>query len=352
MKQLRNTIIRAGLETLYFSGAHRLLRPIFAGVGAIFMLHHVRPRRNNAFQPNHHLEITPSFLRATLAHVRSRGIDIVTADEMQRRLIEHDFARRFACFTFDDGYRDNRDFALPVMRDFDAPLTVYAASDFAEGTGRLWWVALERIVTAADRIDAEIGGTAIHLDTASIEAKQAAFTRVHDALRGLPDDRDVARAISSLCAYHGIDEAAISGELCMSWDELKRFADDPLVTIGAHTISHCNLAKRSESQALQEMTGSRTRIEAALQRPAVHLAYPYGDRSAAGPREFAMALAAGFKTAVTTRPGMVFAENAEHPTALPRISLNGNYQTNRILPVLTSGAATAMWNAFRRVDVA
>ena len=159
MKQLRNTIIRAGLETLYFSGAHRLLRPIFAGVGAIFMLHHVRPRRNNAFQPNHHLEITPSFLRATLAHVRSRGIDIVTADEMQRRLIEHDFARRFACFTFDDGYRDNRDFALPVMRDFDAPLTVYAASDFAEGTGRLWWVALERIVTAADRIDAEIGGT-------------------------------------------------------------------------------------------------------------------------------------------------------------------------------------------------
>jgi peptidoglycan/xylan/chitin deacetylase (PgdA/CDA1 family) len=46
------------------------------------------------------------------------------------------FARRFACFTFDDGYRDNRDYALPVMREFDAPLTVYVASDFAEGTGR------------------------------------------------------------------------------------------------------------------------------------------------------------------------------------------------------------------------
>ena len=43
MKLLRNTVIRAGLEALYFSGAHYLLRPIFAGVGAIFMLHHVRP---------------------------------------------------------------------------------------------------------------------------------------------------------------------------------------------------------------------------------------------------------------------------------------------------------------------
>ena len=70
MSQLRSSIFRAGLEALYFSGAHHLLRPLFAGVGTIFMLHHVRPMRTEAFQPNGHLEITPEFLRATLAHVR------------------------------------------------------------------------------------------------------------------------------------------------------------------------------------------------------------------------------------------------------------------------------------------
>jgi peptidoglycan/xylan/chitin deacetylase (PgdA/CDA1 family) len=350
MKQLRNTVIRTGLEVLYFSGAHHLLRPIFAGVGAVFMLHHVRPRRNVPFQPNHHLEVTPEFLRMTLAHVRARGIDIVTADEMHRRLTERDFSRRFACFTFDDGYRDNRDFALPVMREYDAPLTVYAASDFAEGTGRLWWVALERVIAAADRIDAAVGGTDVSIDTGTADGKRAAFARIHDLLRGLPDDREVAREMSGLCARHGVDEAAICSELCLCWDELKSFADDPLVTIGAHTITHCNLAKRSEADAQREITESCARIEAALQRPVVHLAYPYGDRSAAGPREFVLAAAAGFRTAVTTRPGMIFPENAAHPTALPRISLNGNYQNARILPVLTSGAATAMWNGFRRVN--
>src|SRR5437899_11490665 len=117
MKQFRNTVIRAGLGALYFSGAHYLLRPIFSGVGAIFMLHHVRPRRDGEFRPNRHLEVAPEFLRATLVHLRSRDIDIVTMDESHRRLNERDFSRRFACFTFDDGYPDNRAFALPVMRE-------------------------------------------------------------------------------------------------------------------------------------------------------------------------------------------------------------------------------------------
>ena len=49
-------------------------------------------------------------------------------DEAHRRLEEKNFARRFACFTLDDGYRDNRDHALPVFREFDAPCTVYAVS--------------------------------------------------------------------------------------------------------------------------------------------------------------------------------------------------------------------------------
>src|ERR1700681_4258545 len=132
MKQFRNNVIRAGLGALYFTGAHYLLRPIFSGVGAIFMLHHVRPRRDSEFQPNHHLEITPEFLRATLSHLRAHRIDIVTIDEMYQRLKQRDFSSRFACFTFDDGYRDNRDFALPVMREFDALFTVYVASDFAQ----------------------------------------------------------------------------------------------------------------------------------------------------------------------------------------------------------------------------
>ncbi|MBI5264482.1 MAG: polysaccharide deacetylase family protein [Bradyrhizobium sp.] len=352
MKQLRNNVIRAGLGALYFTGAHHLLRPILSGVGVIFTLHHVRPPRETEFQPNHHLAVAPEFLRAMLAHLRSRDIDIVTMDEVHQRLSERRFSRRFASFTLDDGYRDNRDFALPVLREFDAPLTIYVTSDFAEGTGCLWWVALEAVIAKASAVEVKIGDAPTRLETATANAKQAAFDRIHDWLRNLPGEHDIQREIDALCARHDVDAGRLCREFCMSWDELKSLAEDPLVTIGAHSVTHCNLAKQREEVAAREMSESRARIEKALQRPAQHLAYPYGNRCAAGVREFALARAAGFKTAVTTRPGMIFPENAEHLTALPRVSLNGNYQDTRILPVLTSGAATAMWNGFRRIDAA
>ena len=351
MKHIRHTVIRAGLEALYFSGAHVLLRPILSGVGTIFTLHHVRPARSGDFQPNRHLEVTPDFLRAMLHHLRSHDIDIVSMDEVHHRLTNRAFARRFAAFTFDDGYRDNRDFALPVLRDFAAPLTVFVTNDFAEGTGRLWWVALERTIAKAATIEVTMGGNAVRLDTSTIAGKQAAFDRLHDWMRSL-QEHDLRREIGALCARHGVDEAAICRDLCMPWDELKMFSGDPLVAVGAHTISHCNLAQQSEAAAREEMTVSRARIEQRLQRDVLHFCYPYGDRLAAGAREFAFAAAAGFRTAVTTRPGMIFPESADHLTALPRVSLNGNYQERRMLPVLTSGAATAMWNGFRRVDAA
>ena len=351
MKQFRNTVIRAGLGALYFSGAYALLRPILSGIGAIFMLHHVRPGRDDTFQPNHHLEVTPEFLQEMLTHLRSNDIDIVSMDEAHRRLVERDFSRRFASFTFDDGYRDNRDFALPVMRAFDAPLTIYVTSDFAEGTGRLWWIALEMAIAGTTAIEVTVDGTACRFDAATPAAKQTTFDRLHDWLRTL-NEHELRREVSALCARHGVDEAAICRDLCMSWDELKPFSADPLVAIGAHTVTHCNLAAQSDETVSEELIKSRARIEAMLGRPVAHLAYPYGDKAAAGAREFALARAAGYRTAVTTRPGMVFAENAGHLTALPRVSLNGNYQDARILPVLTSGAATAMWNGFRRVDAA
>ena len=137
------------------------------------------------------------------------------------------------------------------------------------------------------------------------------------------------------------------------WEEIAELAADPLVTIGAHTVNHPMLKKVPNDAAVRaEMEMSRSVLEAALGKRPEHLAYPVGDATSAGPREFRIAAELGFKTAVTTRPGVLFKEHRDHLTALPRISVNGEFQQQRYLKVLMSGAATAMWNGFRRVNAA
>ena len=117
-------------------------------------------------------------------------------------------------------------------------------------------------------------------------------------------------------------------------------------------VTAAMLAKVPEKTARAEMDMSRAVIEASLGVKPQHLAYPVGDRTSAATREFRIAAELGFKTAVTTRPGVVFRAHRKHLMALPRISLNGEYQQLRYVRVLLSGAATAMWNGFRRVDAA
>ncbi len=352
MAGLKKTIIRSGLETLYFSGAHRLLRPFVGGAGMVLMLHHVRPAPTARFQPNRHLEVTPEFLDRVIGRLKRARIDIVSLDEMHRRLTEGQLRRRFACITFDDGYRDNLEFAYPILRRHDVPFAIYVATSFPDRLGELWWLALEAVIGRNDSVEAVIGGQEMHFTCDNVAAKQDTFAALMRHLRALRTEEELRDVVRDLSTRYAVDIAAFCEMLCMGWDELARLAADPLVTIGAHTVNHVMLARVSERAARSELTMSRSVIEAALGTRPQHFAYPVGDAAAAGPREFAVAAELGFKTAVTTRPGVLFAGHGQHLTALPRISLNGEFQALRHADVLMSGAATALSNRFRRVNVA
>src|SRR5437588_920710 len=158
LSPLQKTVIRGGLETLYFSAAHHLMRPFVRGVGVILTLHHVRPPRFDRFQPNRLLEIRPSFLDDVLRWLRRRRIDLVGLDEMHRRLTEQDFRRRFVCITIDDGYRDTLRFAYPILKKHRAPFAVYIPTSFPDRLGELWWLALEAVVARSKRIQLLIDG--------------------------------------------------------------------------------------------------------------------------------------------------------------------------------------------------
>ena len=350
---MKKTIIRTGLETLYFSGMHQMMQPLLGGIGSILTLHHVRPARTNRFQPNRLLEITPEFLEKLLRRLRRSRRDIVSLDEMHQRLVGGESGRRFVCITFDDGYRDNLRWAYPLLKEYEAPFGLYIPTSFPDRIGELWWTALEAVIAKNSRIGLTIDGKDRFFECGSVREKRQLYDEVYSWLRSMKSEAELRKVVRDLAARHGVDMATVCADECMDWEELNQIAADPLCTIGAHTVNHVMLKKLDTDQGVRaEMEQSRAVIEAALGKRPQHFAFPVGDPTSAGPREFRIAAELGFKTAVTTRPGVIFRKHREHLTALPRISVNGEFQRSRYVKVLMSGSATAMWNGFRRVNAA
>jgi peptidoglycan/xylan/chitin deacetylase (PgdA/CDA1 family) len=344
---LKHRVIDAGFRAIAASRADRWLAPAARGRGLILTFHHVRPARDDPFQPNALLEITPEHLDRTLRVVREQGFDIVALDEVPDRLAAGEGRPPFCVLTFDDGYRDNRDYALAILNRHGAPWTLFVTADFASGHGRLWWLELEEVVRRRDHLvlDGE------RLPARTPDEKHAAFAAAYSALRGGPEEvlRDT---IAGWCAEIALDVTELVRNACMSWDELAELARAPRVTIGAHTLTHPMLGKHDDGRAWLEIEGGRAAVAEKLGIEPQHLAYPVGDPNSAGAREFRLAAQAGYRTAVTTRPGHLFREHAEHPTALPRVSVNGLYQSEAAVRSLLSGVPFLLWNRGKRLNVA
>lgn len=341
----KRALIGAGFAALATSRLHRALAA--PGVGFLLTLHRVRPFRPRlpGYSPNRLLEVTPEFLDQALSLIAARGFAFVTLSEAAKRLREG--GPPFAALTFDDGYRDTRDVALPVLERHNAAATVYFAPGLIERTARLWWLELEEAIGRLDAIE----GAGLRLPARDVGEKSAAFERLYWALRARPE-AEMLDTVAKLAAKAGVTGAALAEPDFLDWDETLALARLPLISVGAHSLSHRRLAQWPERDARAEIFGCKAALEARLGAPVTSLSYPVGDPGSAGPREFALAREAGFETAVTTRPGMLFPEHANHLHALPRVSLNGLWQDLRYLDVLLSGAPFRLWNRGRRLNVA
>jgi peptidoglycan/xylan/chitin deacetylase (PgdA/CDA1 family) len=335
-------LVKSALSALHYSGAGSMLAPWTRGLGAILMLHQVNPDPVLAFEPNHILRITPEFLEATLRGCIEAGFDFVPLDEMRSRLVDPEIrsSRRFLSVTLDDAYRDNLTYAAPVFRRYGVPYTIYAPTDYIDGHGELWWLALEHVLRARSSIDVTIRERRYNLRLKEDVQRDRAFNRIYWHLRRIPETE--ARAIvRKLCAETGVDLPGLCPQLIMTWDELRQIAADPLATIGAHTRRHMALRHLSDDEARSEITGSVARLETELGKPCRHFAFPYGDTLAVSPRDVELCKELGLATTVTTCKGLIKPCHASELMHLPRLSLNGDYQEPHYVRVLLDGVPFA-----------
>jgi peptidoglycan/xylan/chitin deacetylase (PgdA/CDA1 family) len=333
-RDAKRWLIGAGLEASALAAAAGAFRAA-RGAGAIFTLHHVRPEISPVAGPNRHLEVTPEFLDTAISRLKTQGYEFIALSDVPRRL-EEPSDRPVAVFTLDDGYRNNAEYALPVFARHGVPFTVFVAQGLAEHSQPLWWEIMGRLLRHTEAIAFDFGRGSETLEVKSTAQQIEAFSR----FAAYVWSRGEAEAVGELCRLaerHGVDPLAITADLVMGPEELRAFAAHPLVSLGAHTVTHRKLSLLDAEEATAEMRRSADWLENLTGERPTSIAYPYGGRDAAGPREFSAARDLGFVIGVTTQPGTLSAADLPRLTGLPRISLNGHFQEPRYVSALASG---------------
>ena len=250
---------------------------------------------------------------AVLARRRVVPLDALAGD------VDAGRRRRSIVVTFDDGYADFAAAALPILRTLGIPATLFVASGILDDQAEFWWDELERIVLAGplppERLELAIGGARFAWFAPRDGDRRALYLALHRAL-GRVDGATRAAALRDLRAWARVGAARRESHRPLRADEVAPVARDPLVRVGAHSVSHAYLTALADAAQRAEIVDSKRRLEAIVARPVDHFSYPHGDHA---PATVAHVRAAGFRVACDTVAAPVTA--GADVLALPRVEV-------------------------------
>ena len=203
--------------------------------------------------------------------------EVLPLDVAVERLKDGSLPARAAALTFDDGYADNHDEALPLLQKHGLPCSFFISTGFIDG-GRMWNDSVIESIRRSPLAMLDLRGLqgrhgddlGSH-DLSSVAAQRAAITAVIGHVKYLPPEPRL-RLVEQIAARA---QALLPDDLMMSMDQVRGLRDAGM-QIGAHTISHPILASLSTKQAADEIATSKRVLEEALGNPVKLFAYPNG----------------------------------------------------------------------------
>jgi peptidoglycan/xylan/chitin deacetylase (PgdA/CDA1 family) len=259
--------------------------------------------------------VHPDVFAAQMAHL-TRHYSVLPLEEAIDRLFDGSLPARAIAITFDDGYRDNLQHALPILKRYGAPATIFLATDFI-GTDRV--PPHDEIARLVKHADARSGHLRWGVETAEFRfdtapAREAAIGRLTGWLRAADAD-ETPTLITTL---RDITKAVLPNSespAMLSWSEVRSMADG-LIAFGSHGRSHVACGRLTREQLTAELSGAQAIIERELGRRARLFAYPFGKPGDIGPLAHNAVEQAGHDYALTTVDAV--AGRASNRLAIPR----------------------------------
>jgi peptidoglycan/xylan/chitin deacetylase (PgdA/CDA1 family) len=300
-------LLRGALAAFFHgTGLRRLFRGGRPGV-PVLMFHNVGHPPETAYLPGH-MKVGEEKLERLLAALARSGYGTLTVSGMVEAFERGERPADKVVLTFDDGYRDNLDRLLPLLRRHGARATVYVQTGPMQGTlnwlHHYFWVLHE----AGPHKLGEL--LAARLDRPELRARLAALPREPVAAEyqlkrllkyeiAAPDrDRILAEAFRDI----GGDEAALARAVYLGPEDC-RALDAAGVELGAHTVNHLVLSSLEPAQQRREIEQSRSDLQGWLGHDVPAFAYPYGRTWDYNPETLAILRDLGFRSAITAMPG-------------------------------------------------
>lgn len=210
----------------------------------------------------------------------------------------HELPPRAVLITFDDGYRDNVDVALPLLAARGLPAAVFLATNHVGGERPFFWDVAACLFDQAGNGDLQLPLLG-HRRWTDASSRAAVIREFVQRLKRMPDE-ERALALADLSTALGVSmRPGALAHLHMTWEDVRRGARAGL-EFGSHTMRHAILPHLDAEDAKAELTGSKVRLERELGVPVVAFAYPNGDRN---PHVQRLVHDAGYDVAFSSRPG-------------------------------------------------
>lgn len=321
---------------------------LFAGKGLIFMLHRVLPENErNQFDLNRDLAITPEKLEYFILSFKSKGYQFISLDDLhdwiqnKKRLTQ-----KFICLTFDDGYRDNLIHGLPILKKYNVPATIYITNCLPNHSGILWWYHFEDHVKTSNHLNISTSQASKTFYWNSIQEAYDLFSEIGNLIKTIHPD-ELENVLKNSFGKTKEDFEKLCQSVALSWDEIKLLSNEPLITIGAHTMSHLSVKQHGGEIVEDEMLTSKLELEAQIGKKVVHFAYPFGGVYDVDLKDLNIAQQVGFKTSTLNQPGNIFKLNRKNLQALARMPL-GNSTSDERLEYYMNGIYHFSDNGFKR----